>query len=416
MHVPPEKPEQAGSAPALEASGPSAPLPSLLAPPGPAIEAAPVAEVLLAVPFDIDVRLDFEWLARERGAVLPGPPLRGRNAPIVIDRRDGIPVGLPSRGLAAKAREEVWVYAFEVGLLIVRFRVGRELARLADLVCDAERIEVGGRPIYAYSESRASEVLRALGPYAVERYEVRFGERDVYPIVILPPGPDIEDAERFIEANRAAIVGIVAGEDDWARLSAYALQKSGLTNLGYYVDELILAKEWGALVSSSIEEGPIVGIVLLAYAQRWALRSYNHLNNYRQDQVFKLLAQAKEVRTFRFANVFAARTIRAIARRLFEASEDRIALATAIRDFTSVPELTEDWHFHGLYGEISKTFYLGELYRVVQTKNEELERAYATVEDHLVQSRLAALELYMLVLFLLETILLLVWFLSETRR
>ncbi len=314
--------------------------------------------------------------------------------------------------IADAAREEVWIYGFEVGLLIVRFRLARDLPRLADIACDAERIEIHGRPIYAYADERAASVREALRPFARQAYEARYDERDVYPIVVLPPAPDVADAEAFIRTNEAAIVGIVGGEDDWERLSSYALARSEVRNLGYYVDELVVAKEWGALVSSAFEEDAIIGLVLLAYAQRWALASYNHLTNHRQNEALRLLSAAKALRGG--FGLFERGDLRDLTRRLFEASEDRIALVTAIRDFTSVPELTQDWHLHSLYQELAKIFFLNELYRVVASKNEDLERAYASIHDHVQQSRLVTLELYMLVLILLEGLLLLVWFLSET--
>jgi hypothetical protein len=383
-------------------------------PPAGAAEVGPsttAAEVLLAVPFDIDLELDIERLRRERPVPEKGPALTGRNAPLITHRAADIAVSLDGVEIARGAREEVWIYGFEVGLIIVRFRVERDLPRLADLGCDAERIELGGRNVYAYADARAAEVRASLRPFARETYEVLYQERDVYPIVILPPGPDTADASRLIRENEAAIVGIVGGEDDWARLSPWALQKSEIRNLGYYVDELIVVKEWGALVSSAFEQQLIVGLVLLAYAQRWALSSYNHLTNHRQNQALRLLAESRQLRPF--LGFVGARPIREIASKLFEASEDRIALVAAIRDFTSIPELTSDWHLHNLYQELARTFYLNELYRVVASKNEELERAYAAVHDHLVQSRLASLELFMVVLIVLEGLLFFVWFLSE---
>jgi hypothetical protein len=378
------------------------------------LPAAAIADVLLAIPFDIDFDLDLARLSAERAARVEPPPLSGRNAPALVQRRSGIFVALDGREIAADAREEVWIYGFEVGLLIVRFGVPRELPRLADLACDAERIEIDGRPIYTYAGERAESVRSSLRPFARQSYEVRYDERDIYPIVVLPPGPDTADAASFIRANEAAIVGIVGGEDQWARLSSYALAKGEARNLGYYVDELIVVKEWGALVSSAFEEEAILGIVLLAYAQRWALQSWNNLTNFRQDQALKLLREAKAVRLASAA--LASGAIRDIARKLFEASEDRIALVAAIRDFTTIPELTQDWHLKSLYEELARTFYLNDLYRLVASKNEELERAYSAVHDHLMQSRLVTLEVMMLFLFLLEGLLLLVWFLSEVKR
>jgi hypothetical protein len=375
---------------------------------------ATTAEVLLAIPFDIDLELDLTRLRAERVRGAEAQPLTGRNAPLLMQRAGNIAVALDGDEIAANAREEVWIYGFEVGLIIVRFRMQRDLARLADLGCDAERIEVHGRPIYAYADQRAAEVRASLAPYARQTYEVLYQERDVYPIVVLPPGPDTADAAEFIARNEAAIVGIVGGEDDWARLSPFALKKGEIHNLGYYMDELIVAKEWGALVSSELEDRTIIGLVLLAYAQRWALQSYNHLTNHRQDQALRLLADAKRIR--RLAGFFGAKDITRIAAKAFEASEDRIALITAIRDFTSIPELTGDWHLHSLYQELAKNFFLNELYRVVTSKNDELEKAYAAVHDHLVQGRLVSLELYMLVLFLLEGAITLAWFLASLRR
>lgn len=399
---PPETPAPPTATDALAAPG---------RPPAPPPAPATTADVLLAIPFDIDLELDVARLSRDRVRTDQAPPLTGRNAPLLTHRATGLAISLDGAEVSANAREEVWIYGFEVGLILVRFRVRRDLSRLADLGCSAERVEIEGLPIYAYANRRAAEVRTSLAPYGRQRYEVIYQERDVYPIVILPPAPDVADAASFIARNEAAIVGIVGGEDDWSRLSEYALRKSELRNLGYYVDELIIAKEWGALISSAFEEALVVGLVLLAYAQRWALSSYNHLTNYRQDQALRLLDEAKRIR--RMSKLFGGRAIRDVARRLFEASEDRIALVTAIRDFTSVPELTQDWHLHSLYQELARTFYLNELYRVVYDKNQELEKAYAAVHDHLSQTRFVTLELYMLVLFVLEGLLLLVWFLSE---
>ncbi len=387
--------------------------------PGPR-EGARGAECLLAVPFDIDIELDFEALAarcsgRPEGVV--EPPLTGRNAPFVTHRGRDLAVALDLAELARDAREEVWIYPFEVGLILIRFRAEPDLAVLADLACKAERIEVKGRPIYAYCDERAEAVRTSLKPFSSDTYETRYDERDVYPIMVLAPGfpglggADGGDAEAFLKAHEARILGIVGGEDQWERLSRFALEKGGVRNLGYYSDEVIVAKEWGALISSRDEEAQVTALVLLAYAQRWALQSYNHLTNHRQEEATKLLAAARVVR--RRMAIFRGREIQRLASHLFEASADRMALVSGIRDFTSVPELTQDWHFHGLYQELSQTFIVPELYRVVLAKNDDLERAYATIHDHLAESRVFAIEVLMVVQVLLEGLLLLVWFLQE---
>jgi hypothetical protein len=369
------------------------------------------ADFILAVPFDLDIELDIEKL-RARFETNPEtgePPLAGRNAPITVAESRGLAVTFGDEALAADAAEEVLIFGFEVGLLLIRFGLRRELTSLARLACLAEAIKVAGRQIYVYADERAAAVRKTLEPCARGRYEVSYRERDVYPIVVLAPGPDLGDAGAFLAANPGAILGIVAGEDQWERLSPFALSRSEVKNLGYYQDELIIAKEWGALISSRYEEKAILALVLLAYAQRWALQSYNHLTGFRQDRALRLLARAKQPRRV----IFGGGDLRRIAAHLFEASEDRIALMNAIRDFTSVPELTQDWHLYNLYQDLAKTFFLTDLYRLVVSKNEELEKALSAIHDTLTSSRLFKIELYMLVLFFLEGLLFLVWFLSE---
>ncbi len=405
-----------GPAPAAGAAGGRA---------GPAPTTA--ADFILAIPFDLDLELDVQKVrahygrrdgaAPSEGAAAGAgagsePPLAGRNAPIVVGRDEGRTVSLDGEELSTSAREEVWIYGFEIGLILVRFRLRRDLARIARVACAAERIDVGGRPIYAYADDRAASVRRELQACGCTRgrYEVLYTERDVYPVVVLPPGPDLKDAEAFLAENPGATIGIVGGEDQWERLSPFALSRSEIKNLGYYQDELIIAKEWGALISSRDEERGILALVFLAYAQRWALQSYNHLTNARQDEALRLLAQAKGASP---SPLLSGRRLRAIAAKLFGANEDRIALLNAIRDFTSVPELMQDWHLHNLYQDLAKTFFLNDLYRLVVQKNEELEKAYASVHSHLMSSRLFAVEVYMVIVVALEGILLLAWFLSE---
>jgi len=329
---------------------------------------------------------------------------------VVSPGRAGLAIGLGDAALSGDATVETWVFGFEIGLTLVRLRIARTLPGLADLACDTEKLLVEGRPIYAWAGDEAREARKGLEPLSRGRYEAIYEDRDVYPVIVLRPFEEGLDAARWIDANRPAIVGITGGEDDWARLSPFALESSGLRNMGYYKDELVIAKEWGALVSSAMEERAIVGLILFAYAQRWALASSNFLVNRRLGRAQALLSTAKRMRGGLFATMFGAGEMRRLSTSLFEAHEDRVHMTATIRDFTSVPELTQDWHLHNLYQELARTFTLNDLYKVVLAKNEELERIYGVVHDQVSAGRMMTLELYIVWLFILDIVLVAVEF------
>jgi hypothetical protein len=64
--------------------------------------------------------------------------------------------------------------------------------------------------------------------------------------------------------------GLVCGEPNYDELSDFVLEQEKLKNFGYYENELIFIKRFGAAVSSA-ESQTILDLIRLAYALYWSL-------------------------------------------------------------------------------------------------------------------------------------------------
>lgn len=360
---------------------------------------------ILAYPFDTGLSLDFKKLARASKEVVSeySKYLLEAKTPIEIltGTVGGVKVLPKMDELECEVREIV--YSFGTGIVQISFSLETELENLPDLADSAEKVMVKNETIMQYCRERAAQANARLKKFAIRDYGTTLGESQIYPIFIIERmAGKVENADKFVKENAKVILGIVGGESEWEKLSAFALERSEMKNYGYYSDELIVIQDSGALLYSRKENDIILQLLELAYAQYWKLKAYKHVLDVRLENAYELLNEVRKLSPF---SMFGPH-VKLITNRIFEAAGDKLRLIDYIEDISDVPRISEDWHLAKLYRTASEMFEIDKLYKIVLDKVNEMENAYESVHQILASSQANFLEMWIIVLFVVDLLLL----------
>ncbi|HAX62469.1 MAG TPA: hypothetical protein DCX95_07980 [Elusimicrobia bacterium] len=183
-------------------------------------------------------------------------------------------------------------------------------------------------------------------------------------------------ADIFITKNLKTLYGIVSAESNYEKLSEFVLSQSPLANYGYYEDEIILVKKFGAFISSE-ESDAIKDIIKLALVQWWVLKSYDYILQKELDDAQRHLAEIpsgwKILKTFTQYNKFSKDSM--------DFDRDKLEIISSIH--TGIPEIENDWHLKMLHTNINKIFDTEELEKWVETKITRIEDSYQNARDFL---------------------------------
>lgn len=360
---------------------------------------------ILAYPFDTGLVLDFRKLVKASKEEMSeySRYLLEAKAPIETLKATvgGVKV-LPGMDDMDCEVSEI-VYSFGTGIIQVSFTLETDLDKLPDIADNAEKVMIKEQTIMQYCQERASQAITRLKKFASIDYGTVLAERQVYPIFIIEKVQNkVENADKFVKENAKVILGIVGGESEWEKLSTFALESSRIKNFGYYSDEVIVIQDSGALLYSRKENETILQLLELAYAQYWKLRAYKHVLDVRLDKAYELLSEIRKLSPFSlFGPQFGA-----ITNRIFEAASDKLRLIDYIEDISDVPRISEDWHLAKIYGTAGDIFEIDKLYKIVVDKANEMENAYESVHHVLASSQANFLELWIIVLFIVDLLLL----------
>lgn len=289
---------------------------------------------------------------------------------------------LPTLSLGGKlyfdARAESHLYRFGVGMIQVSFKTHFDLARCAEISCNAEKIAVGKTGILEWCQMRAKELIDRAQEFAIHRYDLRLTESELFPVFILPQ-EKIENADSFIRENYRALYGIVAGEPDFDQLSDFVFQREPLANFGYYENELILLKRFGAVVSSS-ESGTILDLISLVYAQYWSLKSYLFVLDQEMDDAKKLLEDLPPY--YKFWQIPAR--YRRFNTELIDFGKDKLSIVDSLYSVSAnIPKVDSDWHLRTIYKDLAEVFNINERYKNVEVKLNRIGESYEQGSDYL---------------------------------
>lgn len=322
------------------------------------------AQVVLLFPFDLGLELDFSGQATQAIAhevsMHPLPVLNFRGK------------------LFENARAESHLYRFGVGVIQINFEMEFNLAECAELSCNAEKFAVGKTSIFEWCQSRVNHLIERAQKFAIHRYDLRLKESEVFPIFIFHPSR-IQNADNFIRKNYKALYGIVAGEPNFDSLSDFVFEKEPLGNFGYYENEAILLKRFGAVISSS-ESETILELIALSYAQYWSLKSYHFVLDSETDNAQKLLENLPPYYKFwQFPSRY-----QKFSREAIDFGKDKLSIIDSLYNVsTNIPKIDADWHLRTIYKDITKVFNIDELYKTVEVKLDRIEESYSQAREFL---------------------------------
>jgi hypothetical protein len=333
--------------------------------------------VHIVIPFDLGLELDF--VGADAKAIAKE-----------VSRR-------PVENLAFGGREfsDVHVtgqiYKFGVGLLELVFSVDGDLTFLATLSCRNEALTVGQVPIAVWAHTLVDEIIANAKRFASHTYDRRLEEVDPFPIFVFEK-EEVENAGEFIRQNQKALTGLVCGEPNYDDLSAFVLEQEKLKNFGYYENELILIKRFGAAVSSS-ESQVILDLIRLAYALYWSLRAYNFLLEKEIDQAQSLLANLPPYYKFwAMPNRY-----QTFSREAMDFVKDKLAIVDSLHNVQSnIPGIDSDWHLRTIYKNVEREFDIDELSKAVDTKLERIEQSYNSARDFISTNFFIAVEIVLI--------------------
>jgi hypothetical protein len=317
----------------------------------------------LLFPFDLGLELDFT----------------GKDAREFFKEISARKMGVLSFEDATLSQAEITtqVYRFGVGVIQISFMTEGEIDYLARLSSQVEKIRVGKAGIVPYCSSLVEGLVQRAVIYATYKYDKRFADVEIFPICLLTETP-AEDVQSFIDRNYNALFGLVAGETRYNSLSRFVLEKERLINYGYYENEIILIKRFGALVYSA-EATTIVQMIKLAFAQYWSMRTYNFLLDGEMDTSRKLLEQLPPY--YKFWKLLSSYQL--FSTEALDFDRDKIAIIDSLYNVTNIPQVESDWHLRTLYQSVNRVFNIEDLHRSAETKIERMEASYNSARDFL---------------------------------
>lgn len=270
------------------------------------------------------------------------------------------------------------LYRFGAGVIQVRFWADMKLNECVEISCSLEKVRAGDTALTEWCQSRVQEMIDRAQPYAIHRYDLRLKESDLFPVFILSQS-DVENADLFIRENYKALYGIVSGESNFDMLSDFVFQKEPLGNFGYYENELVLLKRFGAVISSG-ESKTILDLTALAYAQYWNLKAYHYVLDREIDSAQKILEDLPPYYKFwQIPSRYQRFSEEAIA-----FSKDKISIVESLYSVPiGLPRIESDWHLRTVYNDIVKVFNIDELYRTVEAKLNRIEETYNQAREFL---------------------------------
>lgn len=270
------------------------------------------------------------------------------------------------------------VYRFGVGIIQISFNIEDDINALADLSCKLEKIKVGKINIIPYCQSLVDGMIQRASKYATYRYENRLTEGEIFPIFVFTEQP-AENANDFISKNQKALFGLLAGEEHYDMLSSFALDQEKLVNFGYYENEIILIKRFGAAAFSE-ESSTIVEMIKLAFAQYWSMRSYNYILDHELDESLKLLAKLPPY--YKFWRILQAYQM--FSSEALDFDMDKISIVDSLYNvMANIAKVDSDWHQRTLHQNVNKVFNIEDLHKTVEIKIERIEQSYNSAREFL---------------------------------
>ncbi len=185
---------------------------------------------------------------------------------------------------------------------------------------------------------------------------------------------------------------MVSGEPNYDALSNFVLDQEKLVNFGYYENELILIKRFGAVVSSE-ESRAVLDLIRLAYALYWNLRAYNFFLDREMDNAQALLADLPPY--YKFWAM--PRRYQAFSREAMGFTLDKLAIVDSLYNVSvNMPRIDSDWHLRTIHKYVEREFDIDDLSKAVEAKLERIEEAYNSAREFLSTNFFIAVEIVLI--------------------
>lgn len=328
------------------------------------------------IPFDLGLELDFA-----------GPDAKA--AEKEISTRSSAPVSFEGRSFS-DAQVTTTLFRFGIGLTQLSFPVEGDLGALAALACKNESLSVGKTRLETWARALVDGQIAKARKFAEHAYDRRLEDFDVFPVFLLDR-QDLGGAEAFFKANVKAFYGIVSGEPRYESLSDFVLGAEKIVNFGYYEDELILIKRFGAVIASA-EAGTILNLIRLAYATHWNLRSYNFLLGKEVDETRSLLSHLPPYYKFWLM----PQSYQRFSQEAIAFGKDKLAIVDSLYNVSASVPIESDWHLRTVYKNVEKEFDIDDLSRAVEAKLDRIESSYNSARDFLSTNFFIAVEIVLI--------------------
>lgn len=296
------------------------------------------------------------------------------------------------------------VFSFGSCVIDISFSDETEYDFLANLSSNCENIKADKGTLIEYCETLARGVEERVRGFRKKEYSTRLKTRELFPVFI-QAGEMHYHTDKFLEKNLNAILGIIGGENRYDKLSPFILNSEAPQNIGYYSDEIILVKRYGALIHSS-GWANIMDLIKLCVAQYWGLKSYDLYFNSEittaREYLDDIPPYYRVVKIFKKYNRFSTDAI--------DFDIDKLSITHSL--YTLSPfevEIEPDWHMITVYKSIRNAFGMEELYRNLEVKIDRLENSYSNAREFLSTNFFILLDLIFflsLVWSILDTVLL----------
>jgi hypothetical protein len=198
----------------------------------------------------------------------------------------------------------------------------------------------------------------------------------------------IDDAQAWMEANRAEVAALLTQEENPADLAHDEIVESISQRLSYYRQDVTLI-DWDAalLVDNPRNALETLHVIELANLQLAELEAFDRLLDGVLDRAYR------DVRS---------RSLRVKTGILKELKEIRMDMARFTDELSNATKFLGDWHYARVYQLLSRRFHLDDWQRNINTKLKTLDDLYQMLQNDRNHRLMTTLEVAVVLMFLIE--------------
>jgi hypothetical protein len=287
-----------------------------------------------------------------------------------------------------------------VGAISITVKVPFEVDRVEDLVAFHDLRFANGSYLYDEVRQLAEDVRRELEGHVI-RPVPALGDEEAYTVFCIhsPLKTDngsVQSAENWLAEHRRAVASLLTEEPDSEHLSHQESDESTGKYFSYYDRDLVVIDWDAALVIDEprfMEE--TLHILELANVQLAELEAYDRILDEAVERSYRDLSRR------RMGGWQTSRVQR-------ELREIRIDLARLSDELSNITKFFGDWHLARIYQGLSSRFHLSDWHRTIDEKLKTMDELYQLLRADQHTKWMFILEITVVVLFVVETVLLLV--------